>query len=185
MAVQTAMLQIRLYALYERSNKILAFMAVFFLAEVSSQLYAYITLDSTVQGWPRTFLRGKCLITFDSYEPTITRGIFLCFISLRVAFLWHVSDSCLRVDGILFEHLGWLSAFKSENFQATALEPGTHNRYHCSRKRLVLPWVSHASLSFGYTDEVARFTLLFVFAMVTFFIYGVRVKQMKVLNGLR
>ena len=48
--MQTVMLQMRLYALYERSNKILAFVTVFFLAEVSAQLYTYITLDSTAQG---------------------------------------------------------------------------------------------------------------------------------------
>ena len=177
--MQTVMLQMRLYALYERSNKILAFVTVFFLAEVSAQLYTYITLDSTAQGWPQTFLCGKCLIAFDSYEPTITRGLFLCFIDLRVAFLWRLSNSCVRVDDILFEHLGGLSAFKSENFRATALEPGTHNRYHCPRKRLVLRWVRHASLSLGYTDEVTRFILLFVFAMVAFFAYGVRIKRLK------
>ena len=44
----------RLYALYNRSNKILGFMAVFFLAELSVELYTYISFDSTIQGWSET-----------------------------------------------------------------------------------------------------------------------------------
>ena len=52
--IQTALLQMRLYALYMRSNKILGFMIVLFLAEVSVQFYTYISFDSKAQGWPQT-----------------------------------------------------------------------------------------------------------------------------------
>ena len=45
----------RLYALYNRSNKILGLMAVFFLAELSVEFYTYISFDSPLHGWPRTF----------------------------------------------------------------------------------------------------------------------------------
>ena len=47
-AIQTVLLQMRLYALHKRSNKILGFMTVCFLAEVSA--YVYIGLGSTAQG---------------------------------------------------------------------------------------------------------------------------------------
>ena len=50
--MQAVMLQIRLYALYKRSNKILGFMVIFFLAEISAHFYISINFDSTTQGWP-------------------------------------------------------------------------------------------------------------------------------------
>ena len=80
MVIQTVLLQMQLYALYERSNKILGFMAVCFLAEVSLDVYAYIRFYSTAQGWPETLTlwEMKYLITFDSYESTITRGLLVC-----------------------------------------------------------------------------------------------------------
>ena len=53
-AIQTVLLQMRLYALHKRSNKILGFMTVCFLAEVSAEFHAYISLDSTAHGWPET-----------------------------------------------------------------------------------------------------------------------------------
>ena len=53
-AIQTVLLQMRLYALYKRSNNILGFMALCFLAEVAVEFYAYISLDSTAQGSPET-----------------------------------------------------------------------------------------------------------------------------------
>ena len=52
--MQTVLLQMRLYALYKRSNKILGLMVVCFLAEISVDFYTYISFDSTAQGWPET-----------------------------------------------------------------------------------------------------------------------------------
>ena len=78
---------------------------------------------------------------FDSYESTITRGLLVYSNNLRIDSLHRVSGSCLRVDGILFERLDRLSAFKGEFFRVT-VEPGTHSRYPCPRKCRVLLWVS-------------------------------------------
>ena len=108
------MLQLRLYALYKRSNKILGFMTVLFLAEVSAHLYIYIDFDSTVQGWPDALTLSEMFDPFDSYKPTITGGIRLWFNVLRTSLLWRVSDSHLRVGSILLVRLGRLSAFKGE-----------------------------------------------------------------------
>lgn len=46
------MLQIRLYALYQRSKLVLAFLAACFLAEVAAMSSIYINFSSTVKGWP-------------------------------------------------------------------------------------------------------------------------------------
>lgn len=48
--VPTVMLQIRLYALYNRSKKILAFLAICFLAEAGVMLRIYINYSSTIKG---------------------------------------------------------------------------------------------------------------------------------------
>ena len=48
--MHTVMLQLRLYALYERSNMILGFLMIVFLAEVSAQFYIFIDFDFTAQG---------------------------------------------------------------------------------------------------------------------------------------
>ena len=88
------MLQLRLYALYKRSNKILGFMTVLFLAELSAQFYIYINFDYTVQGWPDTLTLSEMFYPFDSYKPTITGGIRLWFNVLWTALLFRVSDSC-------------------------------------------------------------------------------------------
>ena len=44
------MLQIRLYVLYQRSNKVLAFLAICFLAEVTVMLCISINFSSAIQG---------------------------------------------------------------------------------------------------------------------------------------
>jgi len=50
MTIQTVMLLMRLYALYQRSNKILAFLVTFFLAEFAAMLYIYVDFSSTAKG---------------------------------------------------------------------------------------------------------------------------------------
>ena len=110
--MQTVLLQMRLYALYKRSNKILGLMAICFLAEVSADFYTYISFDSTAQGQLEHFLCGKYLITFDSYKSTVIRGLHMCSNTLPgMGSLYRVFYSCLRVDDILFERLDRLSAF--------------------------------------------------------------------------
>ena len=49
-AIRTVMLQIRLYVLYQRSNKVLSFLAICFLAEVTVTLYISVNFSSTVKG---------------------------------------------------------------------------------------------------------------------------------------
>lgn len=58
------MLQIRLYVLYRRSNKLLVFLAICFLAEVAIMLRMYIDFSSTVQGQPKELMHSSSE-TFD------------------------------------------------------------------------------------------------------------------------
>ena len=112
---------------------------------------------------------------FDSHESAIARGLLVWPNNLWISYLQWVSDSRLRVGVILFEYLGRLSAFKSKIFWAT-VESGTHDRYPCPRKCLVLLWVSHVSLSLGHTDKATRSTLVLVLSAVIEFAYGVSVE---------
>ena len=71
----------RVYALYERSKKILAFLIVCFLAEFAVMLRMYINFSSTVKGQPKAALHSfsVVLIMSDSYKSTITRSLLLCY----------------------------------------------------------------------------------------------------------
>lgn len=117
----------------------------------------------------------QLLIIFGSIKPAITRNLLLCCIILRVALLQRVSDSCVRVDCVLLVRLGRLSAFKGAFFRTrVTMEPGTPDRYPHQGECLVLLWVS-CPCTWGqeHTDEVLSFTLMWIFAMIAFFVYGV------------
>ena len=54
----------RVYALYERSRRILTFLAVCFLAEIAIMLRMYVNFSTTVIGKPKAILRPS-LVMFD------------------------------------------------------------------------------------------------------------------------
>lgn len=72
------MLLMRLYALYQRSNKILAFLVTFFLAEFAAMLYIYVNFSSTAkvinQPLPGAYLCGSSSygwIDYIMYPPLL------------------------------------------------------------------------------------------------------------------
>jgi len=71
----------RVYALYERSKKILAFLIVGFLAEFVILFRAYVDFSSNMKGQPEGVLHSFSvpLITSNSYESTVTRSLLLFY----------------------------------------------------------------------------------------------------------
>jgi len=71
----------RVYALYERSKKILAFLIICFLAEFVILFRVYVIFSSTMKGQPEAALHlfSVALITFNSYESTVTRSLLLFY----------------------------------------------------------------------------------------------------------
>ncbi|KIM70684.1 hypothetical protein SCLCIDRAFT_162607 [Scleroderma citrinum Foug A] len=91
-AVQV-MLQIRLYALYNRSKKILAFLAICFLAEAGVMLRIYINYSSTIkvtnQPLPGAYFCGSTSygrwISYSVY-PTLAFESILCCTCMWVGY---------------------------------------------------------------------------------------------------
>jgi len=64
---QIVLLQLRLYVLYNRSNKILGFMTIFFLAEMATQVYIYVNFGAIAKGWPEAFTIHSLSATSDHF----------------------------------------------------------------------------------------------------------------------
>ncbi|KAL4079606.1 hypothetical protein J3A83DRAFT_1131027 [Scleroderma citrinum] len=139
------MLQMRLYALYKRSNKVLVPLAICFLVEIGVMMRIYINFSTTVevtnQPLPGVYFCGSTSygrwISYSVY-PTLSFEVVLC--SLCV----------------------WLGYQRSkDHFSAPGLR--------WSRARLVDILIGGNVLYFF------SFSLTWVVGTVTLFIYGVRV----------
>lgn len=137
------LLQLRLYVLYNRSNKILGFMSIFFLAEMATQVYIYVNFGAT---------------TKVSNQPL--PGIYFCAASSYGLLSYSVFPT-LAFESIVFCLCVWVGYQRSkEHFSAPGLR--------WSRAHLIDILIK------GNVLYYFGFALMWIFAMIAFFVYGLQ-----------